>query len=487
MKKHPTLKSVENELSLSIILATILVFILSVAGHFIIQKKYTDAASEAARLQLESALNIYTSSLISRVGIIISATEFIDFIRSGEGTRAILKKKFVELMGRIPKQDVLGWEILDKHDETIFSFGKVTDNNLSMPLCYIGDVLNAKYGSCNGRVVLYLSAANIISSLQSINPGITQCNTCPLIDKLPSIDADKYGAISSISLGIEMHTENNLVYFYLLESISVIAILAISFWTRIRVKYVFHHYIINPILGISSGIGKNEYNTSSVEEIVDLRYQRDLLKVRTFAEEVQNRKLANEIHDMFGSLLLMLKWNVAKLEKNNDHDSVAGVIANVDELIAITNNFLETLRPEILDTLGLVKSVRLIINEWQSDNEACKYKEDIDIDESLIPEVISHAVYRILQEALANIVKHSNASETHIGMHIDDCDMTNPFLITIISDNGIGFDYSNKNYNAGHGLRSMKERAVSLGGSFNIYSDNTSGTRITIRIPIGSD
>ena len=132
------------------------------------------------------------------------------------------------------------------------------------------------------------------------------------------------------------------------------------------------------------------------------------------------------------------------------------------------------LMPVALEGKGLVKAVREYIDTFQDNEEIMvdfQSKNSIKISSEL-----EYALFRIIQEAFANIAKHSQASKVSIGL-----EQTQSNLILIIEDNGIGFKTSKKT--RGIGLISMQERLEPFAGKIEIESKPGSGTKLTITIP----
>jgi signal transduction histidine kinase len=138
------------------------------------------------------------------------------------------------------------------------------------------------------------------------------------------------------------------------------------------------------------------------------------------------------------------------------------------------------LRPSILDDLGVVAAM-----EWQS--EEFKKRSEIDtefkssISDVQIPAELATGLFRIYQESLTNILRHSNATKVSASLTIQ-----NEQLIFTIQDNGVGFNTGEINIKKTHGLLGMNERTKIMGGIYTISSSPGKGTSVIISVPIES-
>lgn len=212
----------------------------------------------------------------------------------------------------------------------------------------------------------------------------------------------------------------------------------------------------------------------------------ELLRKLVTSQESERRRIALDLHDQLGQRLTALRLKIASLkELSVEHDEISARVERLQEIAERLDSevsFLAwELRPTALDDLGLVKAVGTFVDEWSRHHEipadfhsASLHERDVD------PEIETH-LYRIAQEALNNIAKHSNAN--HVSVMLEGRD---GHLILIVDDNGSGFDAKNsetKDASKGLGLVGMRERASLVGGEFEIESRPGKGTAIFVRIP----
>jgi signal transduction histidine kinase len=135
------------------------------------------------------------------------------------------------------------------------------------------------------------------------------------------------------------------------------------------------------------------------------------------------------------------------------------------------------LRPSVLDDLGLLPAISWLCSDFEAINTGIRIERMVDIEEADIPETLKIVIFRILQEALNNIAKHSHADLIRIALEKNWSG-----IVLKVEDNGLGFDIKALSgvdtKMSGLGLRSMKERASLSGGSFTLESRVGSGTMV---------
>ena len=484
MQKTRTLASVAEDVRLSIIIATLMVCMISIAGHFLIVERYRTYADKVAARDLTSTLHIYQSNLLNRIGIVASATEFMEFVRSGELTRTHQEREFIGLMSRMPNQEIEGWNIINNKGDSIFTFGASTDNVMIIPLCYLGDVLDAVYGNCIGKLYAYLSAQSIQAHLMAINDKLYVCEDCAPLTRFPPADSDILNPQSRINVRVAMKSGFDATLFLIFEAISIVSFVLVFLWIAHHIRRVIDKEILRPLVGISTLGDPAQYEESSVDEIIDIRTKWEVLQARTLAEEEERRSLADEIHDSFGGVLFLLKTKLERLRGENNSDTVDNILSDVDRLHVITRNFIEGLKPELLDTLGLEKAIESMVEEWARNNVTCDYQITLKVDAGKVTDIVAHAAYRICQESLTNIFKHAEATEAHITLETRTSESGAWSLWLEIRDNGVGFVAGGKAFRHGHGLGSIRQRAVSLGGKCTLHTSRGKGTTLSVVLPL---
>ncbi|MBK6398007.1 MAG: PAS domain S-box protein [Bacteroidetes bacterium] len=227
--------------------------------------------------------------------------------------------------------------------------------------------------------------------------------------------------------------------------------------------------------------------TEKLKSREELEASRDQLRnLSSYLEKVREAErtnIAREIHDELGQQLTGLKMDVSWISKKIKSDDAAvnekiqGMTKLIDDTVKTVRKIASELRPGILDDLGLVAAL-----DWQSKEfekrTGIKCYFTSDNIEYHFNKNISTGIFRIYQEALTNVARHSKASRVESSIVINNDEM----IDITIKDNGIGMS----NENSGRstlGLVGMKERAFMMDGQLIIDSQEGNGTRINLKIP----
>lgn len=208
------------------------------------------------------------------------------------------------------------------------------------------------------------------------------------------------------------------------------------------------------------------------------------------AEEAERKRIARELHDGIGQALTAIKFgveNTLKSHKGNpksvDIERLSHIIPFAQKTIDEVRRIVKDLRPSILDDLGILATLNWFCREFQSIHVGIRIEQTIELAEKDIPERLKTVIYRILQEALNNVAKHSRAKRVDLRLF-----KKNGMIQLIISDNGIGFDpeqvASLNRCERGFGLASMRERSELTGGRFCVVSGKNAGTEIRSAWPL---
>jgi signal transduction histidine kinase len=223
-------------------------------------------------------------------------------------------------------------------------------------------------------------------------------------------------------------------------------------------------------------------NKRRYEQIVEARAELERLSARMVAaQEEERRSISRELHDEIGQTLSAVLVDAANLANRiPPEDAVAqryleSIRTLADSSVNSIRNIALLLRPSMLDDLGLIPAL-----EWQarevSRRSGIKVKvTDENVPESL-PDAVRTGIYRIVQEALHNIARHSGAKNANITVrHEQDS------IILSVEDDGSGFDPKRTR---GLGLVGMEERVKQLGGRMDVQSSPGKGTRLRVTLPL---
>ena len=224
--------------------------------------------------------------------------------------------------------------------------------------------------------------------------------------------------------------------------------------------------------------------------LLETKARNQLLTKRSLEiQEEERRNLSQELHDELGQTITAIKAvavsisNKTTLEKRYINSSVKTIVEYSDHVYQVAKNMMHRLRPSVLDEFGLVKALQNMIDEWNDNQDSifCDFTFlDVPTD---LSESLKINIYRIIQESLTNILKHSNASQVTVAIKKDRLDNTERINLKI-EDNGIGIDQDK--IIPGFGLLGMKERVEMNGGIFEFESSTGNGVKINIFVPIKS-
>jgi signal transduction histidine kinase len=212
------------------------------------------------------------------------------------------------------------------------------------------------------------------------------------------------------------------------------------------------------------------------------RQLRYLSAQRLTAQENERKRVAREIHDGLGQNLTAIKFKVESylngIRGNRMRERakpLETVIPLVQESVREMHRIQTNLRPSILDDLGIVATISWLSREFKATYPRIHVETQIDIQEHEVPDSLKMVIYRVLQEALTNISKHSQANRVDLSFR-----NTGRGTEVSIQDNGQGFDLHGVVIRGdsarGLGLLSMKERVEQSGGNFSIETGRKRGT-----------
>lgn len=222
---------------------------------------------------------------------------------------------------------------------------------------------------------------------------------------------------------------------------------------------------------------------TDISELVRSRQQLQTLTQRLLAaEQVERRRCAMELHDGLSQRLAAISLRLSFLTPELSVEQAQ----QIQEVRKMAEQALEEVRvishgmyPSLLSYSGLGPAVEHLIEELRGPG-APEMNDSIRLNRNDLPTAIANVVYRIAQESLHNALKHAQASHIHVGLEDRDGK-----LVLWVTDDGDGFDPAASSHSgSGLGLLSMRERALSVGGSFQILSEPGGGTRIKVELPL---
>ncbi|HWR70337.1 MAG TPA: PAS domain S-box protein, partial [Dehalococcoidia bacterium] len=222
----------------------------------------------------------------------------------------------------------------------------------------------------------------------------------------------------------------------------------------------------------------------SEETLVRSEAQLRLLSQRILeVQEEERARIARELHDQLGQELVALKIEAVVLMEElakspRLRERARGVLDLIDRLDTTAHRIAVSIRPEILDKLGLVKAIQWYAEDFER-RSGISCPVEAPNEELVLPKAVSTCAYRILQEALVNVWKHSRASQAKVKV------TSGHGMVNIsVSDNGVGMDLGRLSEGTSLGLLGMRERASLVGGKITIRRNRGGGLRVAAHLPL---
>ena len=228
-------------------------------------------------------------------------------------------------------------------------------------------------------------------------------------------------------------------------------------------------------------IAERKRSENKVQEL--LKHNSDLAQRLFTAQEDERRSLARELHDEMAQTVTAIRTEAAVLSTQNSASEEVKLSAQriadaAQQVSRMTRHMLLQLRPLALDSMGLSQAVLALCQQWQ-ESTGIRCECNIDMESQEQQDYFCVTVYRLVQEALTNVARHSLASSVKVFLHSND----DAYLSISISDDGQGMTTS-QNTKEGLGLLGMRERVASLKGDFQLDSQVGEGVHIRIRLPL---
>ena len=204
--------------------------------------------------------------------------------------------------------------------------------------------------------------------------------------------------------------------------------------------------------------------------------------------EEERLNIARDMHDELGQVLTGLKIDISMLKKKiaSDRNYSSGEIdAEFSEIIGVVNQVMQSvkriysgLRPEILDEMGIVETIRWQCQEFEARSKI-ECQVIMDVDHLELDSNHSIAIYRIVQEALTNVARHAEATKVEVLLSVNE-----KTLLVGITDNGKGISINEETQSGALGIIGLRERVRFLKGKFLLTGKPGKGTRMLVTLPI---
>jgi signal transduction histidine kinase len=215
-----------------------------------------------------------------------------------------------------------------------------------------------------------------------------------------------------------------------------------------------------------------------------MKTERSLSRQLIQAQEKERKRIASELHDGIAQSIGVVKYRiedaVVNFGRENPELDLTGLEATIEDMKGLVDEvrrISSNLSPSMLEDFGIHVAIEWLCKEFKAQNREIEVSCSVNIDESETPELMKVAIYRVAQEALQNIAKHSSATQVRTVLESSDGGVK-----LLISDNGVGFDTSDdvRGYDgkSGLGLRSMRERVDATGGEFELKAAPKKGVKV---------
>ncbi len=216
-----------------------------------------------------------------------------------------------------------------------------------------------------------------------------------------------------------------------------------------------------------------------------------LIQKMIIVQDEERKDIARDLHDDIGPFLFKARVELGTLRKKilafGDHEPLAQDCDQIDQTIELlqkaNRRLLGRLRPAALEEMGLEGALEALGQSWRSAHPDIALNISVALCDVRLDEKISLTIFRIVQEALANIYRHSKAKIAFVSLKILSDQDDNDLEITI-KDDGCGLD---KDFREGMGLRGVRERIHAVSGTMKIKSRSSGGAKLIARIPLKQD
>lgn len=266
--------------------------------------------------------------------------------------------------------------------------------------------------------------------------------------------------------------------FSIIEPQKLVALIGAN--SRYTFPFDFNGVHYNVVMQGNSALRIAQLYLRDISVIKDLETKlKQLSNYLQYQLDEERFRIANELHDGIIQDLYLVKMGIRKLSKQNSIELIDMISSQVETVTEELRRIIYDLKPRILDELGLEPALQSLCNNVIKESGINGSIKVVGIN-SRFSKKVELFFYRVIQEAVSNIVKHSGATEFGVILTKDD-----NLIRAMVIDNGCGLKKTEVIYtNSGFGLINMKERTEGFGGVFKLHSTENEGLTITAEIPV---
>lgn len=255
-----------------------------------------------------------------------------------------------------------------------------------------------------------------------------------------------------------------------------------------RKQWIYALLALIFLIGGSAGILtiRNRQRTEREKNRIELKFRKDLLDATVNAQEEERQRIAKDLHDGLVQTLAAIKMGLQSIGRKLDlstemKTTYEAKVKMVDDAADEARLISHQMMPRVLLELGLVPAIEDMLSKTLQLSEIKYHFENFGLNKIRFAKNIEIGLYRICQELVNNIIKHSHASQVAIQLY-----KTSTHLILHVEDNGKGFNVSDSQKKRGLGLSNIFSRASAVNGEVSYEEGQSKGTIANIRIPIAS-
>jgi signal transduction histidine kinase len=431
-----------------VVVLTLGVIWVSEGNYAGFQRGLTRLIEERSRIDLvnEMVMVLLNAETAQRGFLLTGKAEYLDPLEDAEDQLPKLENRLAASLASRPDR----WEDLDTIRQIMMK--KLVELETTIQIYKLGDKDKALEMAASGQGRALMDAAR--STITALSAHMNAEMETNRTDWLKSIEFARYSI-----LGVA------LLSFALL--VTVFQLLGKDMQNKAR--------IAGMVDSENARLGREVAERTN--ELIELTNHLQLTTERDKAA------VARDLHDELGGILTSAKMDIEWLRSHSPHtpeteQRYEQLNQLLDEAVSLKRRVIEDLRPSLLDNLGLGPAL-----EWHV-TEHCKKGgliSSIDLDDTVdtFDADTSIALYRIVQEALTNVLRHAKATRFELSLHTSD-----HAILLRMRDNGVGLPPTFNPAKLSHGLSGMRQRARALGGEVSWESAPRQGTRIEIRVPL---